>query len=195
MRTLKLLIAFFLLQACAGGSYSLLPPGEHRIGQLLVRSDAAWNRLPAKYQPLEADAVLTRHGTNLDSIIIFSDLRAGDALFRAPSSYRGMPRFESTMLPQDIMELTESSFRIRLGEGDARVAVDDLRILPGDRFEFAMNHTASNGFRIRGIVHGGLYSGRAWLIVYQAAADHYFDLSKQDALALFASARINKAGI
>lgn len=192
MTTRGLMLMVALLSGCTSGGFLLVEPGLHRFGDMSLQNIRAWNSLPPHYVPGAADAVWTRHGTNLDSLIIFASIAPGERLFPPPGPSRDMPRYRSGMLPPELMALIETSFRLRLGESHAKVSTENLRLLPQGRFRFDINHTAHNGFAIRGTVLAGVERGQLWLVVYQAAAQHYFTHSLADIEALFDSLRFER---
>lgn len=191
MRRFAVLLVVTLCAACAT-EFPAVSRAPQVIGMLQVVAPPGWSALPDQFVPAGVDAVWTRNGTNLDSVLVFGNIRHGEGLFPDPAPYREAPRFQRDMLAPDIALLIESAFSGRLGETHAMVAVSDLQPMPGNRFRLRINHAASNGFEVRGLAYGGVNNGRMWLLVYQAASRHYFDAGLAQIEAMFATVKLQR---
>lgn len=173
--------AALLLSACAPMGYTLLPTVELVAlagSGLQVSAPAGWNRAPTTMSPSKHAELWTRDGVVLNHMILYAGVPVGEPLFREQSRREEtLPRVRAAMLPNEIAELYERSYRTisgstlfeitvlapaRLG-GQPAVQFDYDFVLPGDEVKR----------KGRGV---GLMAGdELHLLVFQAAALHYFD--------------------
>jgi hypothetical protein len=94
-----------------------------------VQPGQAWNQAPREATPAARteSRTWTQDGVLLDRILIIPGVPSGEPLFRQLSSSQALPVFESSMLPNEIEELTESSIVKLFGEGGVVVETTNLR--------------------------------------------------------------------
>jgi hypothetical protein len=179
------------LCACATApAYVEIPAGPVTIGSLQLEVDAGWNG-PSRTP--EGAVQWTRDGVLLDRVIVFSDIADGATLVQSASKQAAYPPFRGNMLPNEISALVEATLTKLYGEGDALVTSSGLRpqtfgTTKGFAFDVAVK--LANGPDYRGLVGGFVANGKLELVVYLAAVPYYFDLHRERAANVIASARL-----
>jgi hypothetical protein len=194
--------AVLLLTGCATTPpYTELPAGPVTVGSVRFDVDAGWNVAAPKIW-LVSNGVLrvqeggpywTRDGQQLDQIIVYPDIRDGEALEKKAPKQAAYPAFRANMLPNEIVALVESTLTKVFGEGDALVTSSGLRPQKfGDQkgFAFDLALSVSNGPDYKGLVGGFVADGKLQLAVYLGAVPYYFDLHRESAARIIASARL-----
>lgn len=187
----------FLLASCAVG-YRLAPASERlEVGNsaMSVVAPRAWNRAGTLTGPGKNAELWTRDGPRLNEITFFGDIEDGDTLFReVDRRSRPLPRFDASMLPPDIADLFESSYRVasgtplfELGE----MAPAEFAGRPGFRFSYAYTLRGEE-LRREGRAAGAVVDGKLYMITYEAPELHYFATSLPDYEAIVASAAVGE---
>lgn len=186
MRYALIIFAGLLLTACA--QYSLVAPGPVALGGLTVEPQQAWNKAAAKSGGRE---VWTQDGLLLNSLVFFNGVTTGGRLFHAgqDSNYG---RFDATMLPSEIMELTESSLAKLINSSKTTTA--DLKPAtfagrPG--FQFTYAYVDASDVPMKGLATGAVADGKLYMILYQAAATHYYQKGLAEAERIIQTARLD----
>lgn len=192
------LVAVLALAGCAT-SFTAVPAADTTVGPITVTPAAGWNKVPPSFAPFaRADAqVWTKDGVLLDRFMVIPSIRAGETLFRAPSNARqrakaALPEFRPDMLPNELVQFTESSVVKLLGEGSVTVTSSNLRPVTlgaerGIRFDLAV--TPADGPAYLGTAAGVVRKDKLSMILFLAADPYYFDKHKPAVEALIASAR------
>jgi len=180
------LAALALSAVLAGCSnYALLQPARIQLSAVhSVDSAITWNR-----SNRGTSEVWTVDGPLLQSIRFVNGLRDGETLFSAAEvkNTGALPRFGKDMDPFEVVEFLRSTLAL---SGVINVRADGLRPAPfgdldGFRFEFAL--VPENGLRLRGFAVGAVHEERLYMIVFTAAALHYYDAYKDVAERIVAS--------
>lgn len=176
---LGLIAAALSLAGCLG-SYALVPPQTSVAvadSPLRVTPGLAWNRAPAPAGPGKSAELWTRDGALLNELTFYGGIADGKPLFReVDKRERPLPRFRSTMLPQEIVELVESSYRVASGSPAFTVARLEPMIFagrPGFRFDYEFVLQGDEVKR-KGRATGAVIDGRLYLMTFEAPAIHYF---------------------
>jgi hypothetical protein len=172
------------LSACA--NYQAVEPKRHEIGDAYsVAPDRIWSRAR------QADHTLwTVDGPSLEALHMWADLQDGAALVDPPAGSgdtKDLPVYKSGMRAGDIADLVAAS--LTLQGGDARVRkLRPAKFGTLDGFRFAVDFETGDGLEKRALAKGAVSDdGRLHLIVYEAAAEHYFEVHRRSAEAVFAS--------
>jgi hypothetical protein len=183
------------LAGCATMSYTLVPAGSQQVGNLEFNVSGAWNSVPVMMTPFSREdaRVWTRNGVLLDRFFVIPAVKDGQAIFRQAKQSQALPLFHAGMLPNELMELMESSVVKLFGEGNAVVSTDNLRPYrfgdtPGVLFDFAA--TVAEGPNYKGVVGMINVDGELYVLMYMGADPYYFDRSLSDATAQIQSARV-----
>ncbi|MBL8224236.1 MAG: hypothetical protein JNM50_02810 [Chromatiales bacterium] len=192
------LVAVMALAGCAT-SFTAVPAADTTVGPVTVTPEAGWNKVPPGFAPFARPGaqVWTKDGVLLDRFMLAPSIRAGETLFRAPANPRqraqaALPEFRPDMLPNELVQFTESSLVKLLGEGSATVASSNLRPVTlgterGIRFDLAV--TPAEGPAYRGVAAGVVRKDKLSMLLFLAADPYYFDKHQPAVEALIASAR------
>lgn len=183
------------LAGCETMSYAMVPTGMRQVGNLEFSVAGAWNTVPAMMTPFmrEGAQVWTRNGVLLDRFFVIPGVKDGETVFRQAEKSEALPVYRAGMLPNELMELMESTVVKLFGEGNAVVSTDRLRPYrfgetPGVMFDVEAQVVDSPQYK--GVV-GMMKSGdELYVIMYLAADPHYFDKSLPDATSQIQSARL-----
>lgn len=174
-------------------NYALIEPEPTAVARsaLTVTPPAAWNRTPAAHGVRKVE-VWTLNGELLDSIIFVGGLEDGEAWVRQRRrDTRQVPVFRSAMQPQEIVEMLETSYRVRTGATvfePRGLAPARFAGAPGFRFDF--RYLTTDDIARRGRAVGAVIDGRLYMAVLDAAELHYFGAAEPQFTKLVESARI-----
>jgi hypothetical protein len=164
-----------------------------QVGAIEVTPNEAWNLLPAALAPFARpqSQVWTRDGVLLDRLMIIPGVAEGEAIFKEPDKTVALPHFKRDMLPDEIVQLTESSIVKLLGEGDTVVKTSNLK--PGRFGEhrgltFDLSATLTEGPAYKGIAAAFIEDDHLNMVLFVAAEPYYFDRNRAAAEAVIASA-------
>ena len=185
-RKLSLVLLAVLSAGCVTTTYTLVPTGTSQVGNLAVSPGLNWNLAPKIHTPIARrdSQSWTRDGLNLNRLIVIPAVPDGEAIFKAPQQSAALPVFRTGMLPNELVELAESSIEKLFGEGESVIETDNLR---PHRFGeqigvmFDLNLTLAAGPRYRGLVGSFTAADGLYLIIYLAADPHYFERYRQEA--------------
>jgi hypothetical protein len=183
------------LAGCETLSYSLVPVGSRQVGNLEFNVAGDWNSVPSMMTPFarEDAQIWTRNGILLDRFFVIPAVKDGEPLFKQAKQSEALPLFRAGMLPNELMELMESSVVKLFGEGNAVVATDNLRpyrfgAIPGVLFDFEA--TVAEGPNYKGVVGMIKVEDTLYVLMYMGADPYYFDKSLPDATSQIQSARL-----
>ena len=197
MMRLKLLLPVMLAVALSGcvAAYTLVPPQTATVSKatMSVTPASSWNRAPASVG-MSANGALngkaevwTLDGPALNQITFFGAIKDGEALIKAaPGAQTKPPLFKSSMLPQEVVEFVEKSYRVLTGSPVFQVSDVRPAQFGGEQgFRFDFSFTTQDEVRRKGRAVGTIRNGQLYLMVYEAAAIHYFDrnLAEFDSMA------------
>lgn len=178
----SLMLPLLFLAGCAG--YGMVSPGPVSLGAMSVEPVSAWNRSSAK---VGGRVVWTQQGIYLDRLTFIDGIRDGKPLF-AFGKREEFGLFRAAMLPNEVMELTESS--LAKLHGSALVETHGLRPatfgdVPGFRFDY--RYVSGMDVPMKGLAAGAIVEGRLYLILYEAPETHYFEAGLPEAEAIIQS--------
>ncbi|MBO9624675.1 MAG: hypothetical protein J7500_18355 [Sphingomonas sp.] len=178
-RRIGALIGFVALAGVSGpalAGWKLIPAGKPlAVDAVTITPKSDWNRASAR--PGKRAVALTHDGFDLDRLEIFSGIGSGEPLYRERSRRRNpMPKFRSGMLPTDLADLFERSFRVANNLTDFTVE----SVTPADfgghrgialRYSFSLpeDRLVRQGVARLVIVRGKLYAAN-----FHAPRLHYF---------------------
>lgn len=188
VRSWRGFVAVLLLTAVTGcvgvaRGYTLVQPGRHQMDdEFSVASNIAWNQLAYGKQHL-----WTINGPGLEAIWFYAGLKDGDALIVNVYEDEDVPRFDSGMRPNEVMELIVDSIGLI---GAVNVEGTGLRpaqfgSMKGYRFELTWQ--TSEGLIKRGLAIGTIKEEKLQLIVYLAADLYYYDKYVDEVESIIAS--------
>lgn len=196
MKKLLIIAGALSLGGCIS-PYSLVKPGPQKVRGTLFTKQAMtvtpsghWNSAPA-YDTLGDRTTWTMDGTILNSVTFFPGIRDGKVLFPTIPSRDGYPEFSADMLPNEIVELVETSIAKLLeavisDRGELKpITIDGV---PG--FQYSFDFVAGE-IPKRAFVAGAVKDGELFLLLYQATSLHYYDKYLQRAKDLAASMQLS----
>jgi hypothetical protein len=205
MRAVKLLLGVALLFGASlpakaqflFGGYSLVEAKEQKVGdgKMVVTPPRPWNRAPRSiFFDLSEVEDWTQNGLYLDGISLVTDLKDKKALIRQNRrDDRQVPVFRSDMTPPEIAAMIESLYRIRGGAVDFKTtSLIPRQFLGYPGFQHDYEHLDGDEVRRRGRVVGAVIGGRLFMIMFDAARMHYFDVGVVDFEAIVRSARLTR---
>ncbi len=174
-------LALLLSWAAVGpaqAQYKLIPQSQPVVingSALRVTPTISWNKLSVRAG--KRAETWTLDGTALNDITFFTGIPDGKPMIREVNrTERPLPRFSKTMLPPDVAQLFEATYRIVLGT--PRFTLDSIEPTPfaghpGFRFTYSF---ALQGEEVRrkGEVNGAIINGLLYMISFEAPVIHYF---------------------
>lgn len=185
-RMLLMAVIAGLSTGCVTTTYSLVPSGPSNVGGLNVSPGLSWNLAPKIHTPIarKESQSWTQDGLNLNRLIVIPAVPDGEPIFKAFQQSAALPPFRAGMLPNELVELTESSVEKLFGEGDSVVETDNLR---PHRFGgeigvlFDIRLTLAAGPDYKGLVGAFTADDALYLILYLAADPYYYEKYRSDA--------------
>jgi hypothetical protein len=174
-----LLVSVAIASAAPALAYRLVPANSATAvakSGLTVRPDRDWNRQGAR--PGRYAETWTLDGVALNDLTFYGGIADGATLFREVNkTERPLPRFSSTMLAPDIVQLFESSYRVALSTSlMSVVSVEPATFAGAQGFRFTYSYTVQNeDVRRNGEARGAVIDGKLYLVTFEAPAIHYFD--------------------
>lgn len=195
MRIRFLIPLFLLLSGCVSTQYTLVPAGPTTVGNLHLSPVSEWNAAPEMETPLarRSSQSWTVDGLNLNRLMVIADVADGESIFVPNHKGMALPLFKSNMLPNELVELTESSFEKLFEEGKSDVRASNLRPHRfGDRsgVMFNLDLTLADGPGYRGLVGAFTANNHLYLVAYIAAVPYYFEKDLESARRVIESARV-----
>jgi|GEM_PF-553568 len=198
--------ALLLLSGCGGGmggggggfgisEYRLVEPGPRRVarGRIQVTPTVAWNRSPRSPQEISREENWTLNGPHLDNLTFIGGVRSGEPIVRNQrrSDWRQVPNFRADMPPTDIIGIVETFYRVRGGSVSFETRAVQPRIFLG-RPGFQFDYERLGGDEVRRLGRGAavVIGDRLYMILFDAAAMHYFPTGAAEAERIIASARL-----
>jgi hypothetical protein len=197
------LTSLLILSGCGAGAgggggfslFRLVEPGPRRVARerMEVTPGIAWNRSPRGPQEITREENWTLNGPHLDNLTFIGGVKSGEPLVRHQrrSDWRQVPNFRADMSPTDIIGIVETFYRVRGGSVSFDVkSVQPRQFLGGQGFQFDYERLGGDEVRRLGRGAAAVISDRLYMIVFDAAAMHYFPVGLPEAERIMASARL-----
>lgn len=190
--------AALIMATPAAAGFKLMPAASPvAVGKagLIVTPSIDWNRLGQRVGR-NAEA-WTLDGNSLNDLTFYAGIEPGRTLFReVDKKNRPLPKFSASMLPPDIAQMFESSYRV--AAGTSLFSIDEVapaRFANADGFRFSYSFTIQGEeVRRKGEATGAIIAGRLYLVAFEAPEIHYFDRDIAAYRALVETARVGTAG-
>ncbi|HIC80468.1 MAG TPA: hypothetical protein EYP07_05805 [Kiloniellaceae bacterium] len=172
LRVFAVLIVAGLAAGCT--TFSEVPSSEPQVigGVFRVQPGVLWSAAKDGN-----NQTWTINGIGLESISFFTNVADGEAIAPRLQGEKA-PTFRSDMTASDIVDLYEAVLTAR---DYAQIQILGLRphkISGQDAFRFEYTAFSTNGLEKKGIVIGVIDEEKGLnLVVYEAAAEHYFSAS------------------
>ncbi len=187
--------ALLIFSTPADARYHLMSTGQTQpVGKLglSVTPDVDWNRLGSKIGR-NAES-WTFDGLPLNDLSFYGGIIEGQSLFRdADKKQNPLPKFSATMLPTDIVQLFEGSYRVA-----AHTALFDIDKVEPTSFagqagvHFSYHFTVQGEEVMRkGEATGAIINHKLYLVTFEAPVIYYFDRDIAHFHAIVATARVS----
>lgn len=194
----RLVTMFWLLglAGCVSNQFKAVAPGAVQVGDLTVQAaDAGWNKAPQTmtWHLHKGSQLWTRDGLLLDYMVLIPGVSDGGTLFKSRSKSLVYPAYQAGMLPNEIVELTESSLAKLNG---TNVAVSSSNLRPYRLGElravmFDLTLIGSEGPARRGRALAFVQDQALYLMLYVGTRLHYFDKHWDSAVTTMNTARLS----
>ena len=160
------------------GFYRLIHAGEHVTvakSTLVVTPAQDWNHLGRR---LGRNAESwTMDGLSLDDVTFYGGVGSEETLFKdRDKKDKPLPRFSPTMLPPDIVQMFEESYRIANDTSVFNVdKVEPTKFLGVDGVRFSYTFTSKDEVERKGLGTAAIVGGKLYMITYEAPTIYYFD--------------------
>jgi len=192
----RLLMVWIIgLAGCTSTQFAALSPGTVKVQGLTVEAaDASWNKAPRMLTPHlhKGSQLWTRDGPLLDYMVLIPDVEDGETLFKSRSKSLVYPSYRKGMLPNEIIEVVESSLA-KLSGNNVVVTSAGLRPykLGNQRaLMFDLELVDAEGPRRKGRAVIFVEDEQLYVMMYVATSLYYFDKHWESALATMNSAKI-----
>lgn len=199
-KTLKAVAVGMTLSLSGCVAYSIVPPAPTSVGKgsMTVTPTSAWNKVPSFMSATGGASinpkaeVWTLDGPMLNQLTFYGGIKSGEGLFKLPSrADTKAPLFNATMLPQEVVEFVEKSYRVQTASpifNITNLKPTTFSSLQGFQFDF--DFTTQDEVRRKGRAAGAVKNGLLYLIVYEGATVHYFDRNLAEFDSLISSAQL-----
>lgn len=184
--------ASLMLLVAGCGGYSLVPPQTTLVASAFnVTPKYAWNKQPDT-PGLEHAEIWTQDGPALNRVIYFGGIKDGEAMIKTPSGAEAKaPKFKSSMLPQEVVEFVEKSYRVQTSSPAFTVtSLKPITFSGQPGFSFDFDFTTKDEVRRKGRAAGAIKNGSLYLIIYEGAAVYYFNRNLPEVDQIISSAQL-----
>jgi hypothetical protein len=150
-----------------------------------------WNRWSTR--PSKKGETWTLDGVSLNELSFFAGVLPGEAIYRERSKKdEPLPKFDARMLPPDIVQAVEGSYRILLRTPLFAIDSQEPAKLGGHNgVRFTYHYTVQDeDVRRKGEARAAIVDGRLYLVTFAAPEIHYFDAGITEARRVMDSVRI-----
>lgn len=171
MRKGFILVCVLFLTACQ--NYSLVKTEQISVEGISLLPSGGWNTVPT-YHTFNGVPTWTADGTYLNAIMFFSNVKDGNPLVKS-SGEESFPNYSKTMLPNEVMELTKTTFAKLF----ATTISDEGEITPyktdsGMGFQFSFKFADQDGLTRKILATSQVKDKKLYMIVYYAADMHFY---------------------
>lgn len=170
MRSLNMLILLVALSACE--TFSLVTTERRDMGGFSVEPQIEWS---AREQA--GIEIWTIHGSGLEAVYFAEGIADGDPFFelKLGESDNQLPRFRSAMTANEAMEFIVDTISISGAGGVRATALRPFAFGSYPGFRFDLDYRTADGLEGRGRAVGAIIDDKLYLLLYLAAAEHYFE--------------------
>lgn len=186
--------ALAMQSGAATAGWKLMPkaaPVAVAKSPMTVTPGADWNRWSTR--PSKKGETWTMDGVSLNDLSFFGGVLPGEAIYKEPDKKdQPLPKFDAKMLPPDIVQAVEGSYRIVLKT--SLFAVDNVepaKLAGYNGVRFTYHYTVQDeDVRRKGEGRAAIVNGQLYMITFVAPEIHYFDAGIDEARRVMDSARI-----
>lgn len=179
MQGVLLVAALVAVATPAVAGYKLMPAGTSVAvakSGLTVTPSQPWNRLGGRVGR-NAES-WTLDGLTLNDVTFYGGITNNNTLFREVDKKNApLPRFSSTMLIPDVIQLFEGSYRVANATSLMSIdSVEPATFAGAAGFRFTYSFTVQNEeVKRRGEAHGAIIGGSLYMVTYEAPVIRYFE--------------------
>ncbi|MDH7972303.1 hypothetical protein QH494_08930 [Sphingomonas sp. AR_OL41] len=187
-------VAVALVATPAMAGFSLMAKGKQAViatSTLSVTPGIDWNKLGKK--PGRNAEAWTLDGSSLNDLVFYAGIMPGQTLFKAINKKdKPLPTLSATMLPPDIAQLFESSYRIANATSlYSTDSIEPATFAGHAGFHFTYSFTVQDEeVRRKGEATGAIVGGKLYMITYEAPEILYFGRNEADYQAVVSSAAL-----
>ena len=174
---LALVLAAHGEQATAGAFHIAASGLPQRIGDsaLTVTPSQDWNRLGRRVGH-DAES-WSEDGLSLNDVTFYAGVPSEQTLLKARSPKdKPLPPFSATMLPPDVAQMFEETYRIANDTSIFTVdKIEPAKFLGGDGFRFFYTFVSKDEVERKGMATAAVRDGKLYMITLEAPTIHYFD--------------------
>ncbi len=169
MRSRGMMAVLAVLAACA--PYNLVTTERRDLGGFSVEPQIEWSSLDQG-----GIEIWTVHGTGLEAVYFADGIADGEPFFEQKyfESDKQLPRFRGPMTANEAMEFIVDTLGLSGAGGVRATALRPKKFGGHPGFRFDLDYLAGSGLEGRGLAHGAVIDGKLYLLLYLAAAEHYF---------------------
>jgi hypothetical protein len=167
-----ILLCVLALAACQ--NYTLVKKEQTSIDGISLMPVGGWNTVP-DIQTFNGVPTWTADGTYLNAILFFPKIGDGSPLIK-PRAEEKYPNYSSSMLPNEVMEMTKSTFAKMF----ATTITDEGELAPyktasGMAYQFSFNFADQDGLTRKILATAQVKDKQLYMVVYYAANMHFYD--------------------
>ncbi|MBX9796656.1 hypothetical protein [Sphingomonas sp.] len=174
-------------------AYKLIAQGQPVVAAkaITVTPSREWTRIGFA-QGKNAES-WTLDGLTLNDLTFYGGIAHDTTLIKDRAKKETpLPRFSKTMLPTDVAQLFEGTYRIALRTSQFTIGTVEPTTFAGrPGFKFTYSYALINEeVRRNGEAYGAIAGDRLYLVTFEAPVIHYFDRDVADFRALVGTAQI-----
>ena len=159
------------------GQFRLITAGQQVTvanSDLEVTPSQDWNHLGSRVGR-NAES-WTMDGLSLDDVTFYGGIVNDETLFKERNKKdKPLPKFSSTMLPPDVVQMFEESYRIANDTSVFSVdKVEPTKFLGASGFRFEYAFTSKDEVERKGVGTAAIVGGKLYMITYEAPVIYYF---------------------
>ncbi|TAJ96025.1 MAG: hypothetical protein EPO31_01005 [Gammaproteobacteria bacterium] len=186
---MRFMLCIILLMLGGCDQYSTIKEAPTNIKNITVTPGQQWNKVPA-IASFGGVETWTIDGTSLDSVAFFAGIQDGKPIVKSTKKEE-YPVFKADMLPNDLVELVESSLAKYY---EARVTksgtLQPVAMGTEQGFQYEFEFITPDDLTRRGFIAGIVKNGLLNLIFFQGARLYYYEHHLDNIRGMLATIRI-----
>jgi hypothetical protein len=161
------------------------------VAGISIEPQRAWTRLPTGVLPNSPrdGEVWTVNGPLLDQLRFYGQVEPGQTL-GTPAPGQALPSYRAGMTPSELAELLTDTITARGAGRVELLSLEPAAFGTADGLRMTYRFANADGLELMGTAKGAVSGGRLYIVVFEAAADHYFARLKPAVDRLMASSII-----
>ena len=192
IRHSPVLVLLLSLAGCAA-PYKLVPPGSTQVAanSMVVTPTGTWNQIPKSADDTRREESWTRNGPLLDTIAFVGGVPDGEAVAKQKKKDdQQVPVFRSSMSPEDLVSMVETSYRARGVPSFSVTAVTPTPFLGATGIQLDYAYVLADSLPRKGRCVLGVRDEKLYMMKLEGAESHYFDTALPEFSAMVESAAV-----